>query len=442
MGMSGTVQSRRKFLSSMALGAGALWGARREQVYAATGPLAARQPHFAARAKRVIMIFLPGGCSHVDSFDPKVALGRGDKQLKSPWAMKRRGKSGLLTTELFPCIGKSADELCLIRSMHGDHSNHTAATLGMHTGSVSAPRPSLGSWISYALGTENPRLPSHMVLAKEPPYSGSLVWDSNFLPAEHQGVRATPSGNPIRNLRSPDLAHQARVLELLGKLNDNHAELRPDAILSARQTAFETAASMQEAAPVVFDMSGESAATRKLYGMDDAVTADFAWQCLAARRLMEAGVRFVELIDTGSHHNWDGAHGDILTHGELAAKIDRPIHGLLTDLKQRGLLDDTLVVWCTEFGRTPTMEGKQGRNHHAKAFTTWMAGGGVKRGYAHGATDEIGREIVSDGVHTHDFHATILHLLGLDHERLTFPYNGRQFRLTDVAGEVVRPILS
>ena len=435
--------SRRQFIarSSAVLGGGAV-APFFAHAADGVGPLTPLEPHHRPTAKNVIMIFLPGGCSHVDSFDPKPSLGKGERELASPWEIKARGENGTLTTDLFPRISSCIDDLTLIRSMHGDHNNHTAATLGMHTGSVTAPRPSLGSWVSYALGTENPNLPSHLVLAKEPPYSGPQAWDSNFLPAQHQGVHAVPSADPIRNLTTRHPRTQGKVLDLLRELNADHLSTRPDDDLTARQLSFQTAAAMEEAAPRIFDFDGESVATKSLYGLDHSVTETFGWQCLAARRLIESGVRFVELIDVGASNNWDKAHGNIESHGPLAARIDQPICGLLTDLKQRGMLEDTLVIWCTEFGRTPKPEGSRGRNHHSKAFTTWMAGGGVKAGYVHGATDQTGARIAEDGVHTHDFHATILHLLGLDHEKLTYHHNGRDFRLTDVHGKVVHPILA
>jgi len=432
---------RRQFLtrSSAILGGGSL---APFFAHGNSSPLAPKEPHHAATAKNIIMIFLPGGCSHLDSFDPKPKLGNKRKELISPWEIKPRGKNGTLTTELFPEISSCIDDITLIRSMHGDHNNHTAATLGMHTGSITAPRPSLGSWVSYGLGTENANLPGHIVLAKEPPYSGSLAWDSNFLPAQHQGVHAIPSEDPIRNLAKRHPTTQKQVLSLLQELNSEHYRTRPDHNLHARQLSFQTAAAMEEAAPRIFDFDGETAETKSLYGLDNNVTETFGWQCLAARRLVESGVRFVELIDAGASNNWDNAHGSIKSHGPLAARIDKPIKGLLTDLKRRGMLQDTLVVWCTEFGRTPRAEGKKGRNHHSKAFTTWMAGGGVKSGYVHGATTENGGRIAKDGVHTHDFHATILHLLGLDHEKLTYHHNGRDFRLTDVHGKVVSDIIA
>lgn len=436
--------NRRHFLQGCLAGGGAM---APFYAHASKGPRHELLPHHHATAKNVIMIFLPGGCSHVDSFDPKPELRKaaekGGKRrwMPSPWEIKPRGESGTLTTDLFPEISTHIDDITLIRSMHGDHNNHTAATLGMHTGSVTSPRPSLGAWVSYALGTKNANLPGHIVLAKEPPYSGTLAWDSNFLPAQHQGVHATPSDDPIRNLTKKYGSTQSSVLDLLGTLNETHAAPRNDSDLTARQLSFETAAAMEEAAPLVFDFSDETQETKELYGLDDPLTETFGWQCLAARRLAQSGVRFVELIDVGASDNWD-AHGDIASHEPLARRIDKPISGLLTDLKRRGMMEDTLVVWCTEFGRTPWAEGDTGRNHYSTAFTTFMAGGGVKKGHVHGETCELGKEIVADGVHTHDFHATILHLLGLDHEKLTYRHDGRDFRLTDVHGHVVTDILA
>lgn len=412
-----------------------------------SSPLAPKAPHFAPCAKQVIMIFLPGGCSHVDSFDPKPDLGvRGGREddLPTPWMIRPRGGSGTLATDLFPQLADRVDELCLIRSMHGDHNNHTAATMGMHTGSVSAARPSLGAWVSYALGTLNPNLPSHVVLASKPPYGGSLVWDANFLPACHQGVQAVPGERPIANLTPRDVRLQSHKLEMLRELNAEFAWRRGgDSNLTARQLSFDTAAGMQRVAPEAFDLHKESKSTRRLYGMDTEPTDTFGWQCLVARRLIERGVRFVELIDVGPSNNWD-AHGSISTHEPLAKRIDRPICGLLSDMRQRGLLDDTLVVWCTEFGRTPRVQPgtRNGRNHHNKAFTCWLAGGGTRAGYVHGATDPRGQKVIKDPVHTHDFHATILYALGLHHEQLTYRHSGRDFRLTDVAGNVVQKVFA
>ena len=354
------------------------------------------------------------------------------------------------------------DDICLIRSMNGDHNDHFQATLGMHTGSVSFARPSIGSWVSYGLGTENQNLPSYIVLpdpagwvkllddyepdavAPELPYAGTQVFSSDFLPGVHAGTRVMSGAEPIPNLnrRSPSPQIQQMELSLLERFNRKHLQQHPaDPALLARLKSFETAAGMQLAMPEVLDLSGESDATLGLYGLERGSAKGFAWQCLVARRLIERGTRFVELIDVGSHDNWD-AHSDISTHEPLARNVDQAIAGLLQDLKGRGLLDDTLVVWTTEFGRSPTIDGPKGRSHHAAAFSSWLAGGGVKPGIAYGKTDDYGGQVAENKVHVHDFHATILHLLGFDHEKLTFRHAGRDFRLTDVAGNVVKDILA
>lgn len=390
------------------------------------------------------MFFLTGGASHVDSFDPKPDLQAEARYMPSPWKIHQWGESGLAATELFPHISSQIDDLCLIRSMHGDHGCHFQATLGMHTGSVTVPMPSLGSWVSYALGSENPNLPSHIVIADEAPYAGSLVWDANFLPAYHQGVRIRPGDEPIPHISPPDSVAAVQDLEMavIRRVNARHGRTRyDDSSLQARMLAFDTALGLQNTAPQVFDLNDESQATLDLYGIGRQDRRSFGFQCLLARRLAERGVRFIELFDIGSHNNWD-AHGDIETHGPLARKIDRPIASLLADLKMRGLFDETLVIFCTEFGRTPTRESRAGRSHHNRVFTCWLAGGGVKRGFAHGASDRYGERIAENPVHVHDFHATILHLMGLDHQRLTHHHNGRDFRLTDVHGNVVREILA
>lgn len=414
-------------------------------------PLSAKAPHFAAKAKRVIMFFLTGGASHVDSFDPKPELQaregvlfKGDQPLvASPWQARPRGQSGIQITDLFPHVSSVADELCLIRSMHGNHNDHFEATLHMHTGSNGSALPGIGAWISYALGTENTSLPAHIVFAENAPYAGAQVWDNHFLPAYHQGMRITPGKNPIPFLQphpENSSALQSRELSLLRSLNEHHYQARPhDQELAARMLSFKTATSLQDMAPRLFDLSKESDETLGLYGIDRDDRTSFGWQTLVARRMAEAGVRFIELIDTGSHSNWD-AHSKISRHEPLARKVDQPMAALLKDLKRRGMLDDTLVICCTEFGRT-AFGKKEGRNHHCKAFSCWLAGGGAKRGHVHGATDELGLEIARDPVHVHDFHATILHLMGLDHERLTYRHTGRDFRLTDVFGDVVKNLL-
>lgn len=415
-------------------------------------PLAAKAPHFAPKAKRVIMFFLTGGCSHIDSFDPKPELNRRHGQVfrdekalvASPWQSKPQGESGIVMTDLFPNLAAMADDLCLIRSMHGDHNDHFEATLHMHTGSNGSALPGIGAWVSYALGTENTNLPAYIVFAGRKPYAGAQVWDSHFLPAYHQGVRITPGDEPIPYLsRQEDNPSylQKREMAMLQRLNEQHYQTRTlDPALAARMLSFQTAASMQDLAPQLFDLSQEKDETLRMYGIDREDRQSFGWQTIVARRMAEAGVRFIELIDTGSNQNWDN-HTKLTNHEKLARKIDQPIAALLQDLKLRGMFEDTLVIGCTEFGRTA--HGKPGgRDHHSKAFTCWLAGGGVKRGHVHGSTDELGMQIASDPVHVHDFHATILHLLGLDHERLTFHHASRNFRLTDVYGDVVRGVLA
>jgi len=433
---------------------------------ALASPLAPKTPHFPPRAKRVIFLYMTGGVSHVDSFDPKPKLFKdhgktasvdyyagksGDYSvfLKSPlWQFKPRGQCGTEVSDLFPHLAECVDDLCVIRSMTTDHPNHYEATLQMHTGSLSFARPSIGSWVSYGLGTINQNLPSFMVIAPKSPYAGEQVWDSNFLPAHHQGTRVLPGAAPIADLkrRAPSAQLQQLELQALQAFNRQHLQSRPgDSQLEARIHSFETAFGMQMEAPDAFDLSGESDATLQLYGLERGSTNGFGWQCLVARRLAERGVRFIELIDSGSSsaENWD-AHEDMLTHAPLARNVDQPIAGMLKDLKSRGLLDDTLVVWTTEFGRTPFNKENdlKGREHHPLAFSSWLAGGGVKPGIIYGATDEYGIKVAENPVHVHDFHATILHLLGLDHERLTHHYSGRDFRLTDVSGRVVKEIIA
>lgn len=420
-------------------------------------PLASRAPHFPARARRVIFLFMTGGVSHVDSFDPKPklildhgkTLPNGKYLCRPRWEFKPHGQCGTEVSDLFPHIAECVDDLCVIRSMKNDHGDHFEATLGIHTGSVTFTRPSLGSWVSYGLGTKNQNLPSFMVLAPELPYAGSQVWSSDFLPGYHQGMRIVPGAEPIPNMtrRSVSLEIQEMELGLLEYFNRRHLEQHElDTALAARIKSFETASGMQQEAPEVFDLSKESDATLKMYGLERGSAQGFAWQCLMARRLAERGVRFIELIDTGSYaaKNWDAHTHIIKSYPPLAKNIDQPIAALLKDLKSRGMLDDTLVVWTTEFGRTPFHEkpDANGREHHAKAYSSWLAGGGVKRGIAYGRTDDHGVEVAENPVHIHDFHATILHLLGLDHTRLTFRHAGRDFRLTDIHGNVIQSILA
>jgi Protein of unknown function (DUF1501) len=426
------------------------------------GPLAPRPAHFPARAQNLIFVFLTGGFSHVDTFDYKSKLQKdhgkkvinrelrdtSDKAfylIRSPYQFTPRGRSGLMISELFPYLGALADDLCIIRTLHTDILEHFQATLAMHTGSATVPMPSLGSWLSYGLGTLNQNLPAYMVMAEHLPYAGAQVWDSNFLPPYHQGVRLLPGNEPIADLRStaPSITLAELEERMLQDVNDLHARERPEDLnLRARSQSFETARGMMREAPQVFDLARESDATLALYGCSRGDNKSFAWQCLIARRLIERGVRVVELIDTGSSNNWD-AHGDMAEHRGKAGRVDRALAALIADLKERGLFQETLLACCTEFGRTPwgATPNDKGRNHHAGAFTCLLAGAGVKGGMAYGATDDYGINIVSGPCHVHDYHATILHLMGIDHTRLTYRYAGRDFRLTDVQGNVLHGIL-
>jgi hypothetical protein len=462
--------SRRGFLRSMVGGSllyPALVSNLMAEETARTGgddPLAPRAPHFPAKAKRVIFLYMSGGVSHVDSWDPKPRLfedagktvsvnefqGRkGDFKMfaKRPqWEFSRHGRCGTEVSSLFPHMAECVDDLCVIRSMTSEHTNHYEATLGIHTGSFTFARPSLGSWVSYGLGTENRNLPSFVVIAPKTPYASGQVWASDFLPGAHQGTLVVPGSEPVANLRRRAPTGRLQELELaaLARLNRQHLEPRhADPLLAARLKSFETAFGMQMELPDVFDLSRESDATHRLYGLERGSTQGFAWQCLVARRLAERGVRFIELIDVGSSDNWD-AHGDMLTHTPLAKNVDRPVAGLLQDLKARGMLEDTLVVWTTEFGRTPfnATADARGREHHHWVFSSWLAGAGVRPGTVYGESDDHGIRVGRNPVHVHDFHATILHLMGFDHERLTYRHSGRDFRLTDVAGEAVRGILA
>ena len=458
--------SRRDFLqrASGGFGALALAGMWDEAQAALSDPLAAGKGHFPAKADRVIFLYSTGGVSHVDTFDHKPQLIRDHGKsitasrwlnksgsyerflIKPRWDFRPYGQSGTLVSDLFPYIGSVIDDVCVLNAMHCESDGHDKATLAAHTGSAQFARPSAGAWVSYGLGTENRDLPSFMVLAPAAPYAGAQTWGSDFLPACHQGTHVVPGIDPLPNLKpaTPNRTLQEMELSLLGKLNREHLGHRAaDQALDARIRSFETAFGMQQEAPEAFDLSRESDATLKLYGLTRGATTGFGWQCLVARRLAERGVRFLELIDVGSSSNWD-SHGNMADHERLAKAIDQPIAGLLTDLKQRGMLERTLVVWTTEFGRTPFHQKADhpGREHHNLCFSSWMAGGGVKGGLVHGKSDEHGILPAEGAVHTHDLHATMLHLLGIDHERLTFRYAGRDFRLTDVAGEVVRPILA
>lgn len=427
------------------------------QAEAAPSPLLPKPPHFSAKAKRVIFLCMQGGPSHVDSFDYKPQLmedhgkqGKyGGSLLKSPWQFKQRGESGLWISDLFPEVASMADELTLIRSMQCDQPVHTGAMTEMHTGTAQFIRPSLGAWTLYGLGTENESLPGFVSLS--PPSGSSRNYSSAFLPAIYSGSKVGRGGRSSRFARIgsaesvPDIkphlekSAQREQIDFIQKLNQeklSRDEFQPgvEGIIESYELAFR----MQDAMPEIMDVSEETAATIELYGADDGPTQTFGQQCLLARRFAEAGVRFIEV----THGNWDQHFNLTTDHKARAEGCDKPIAGLLQDLKQRDMLKDTLVIWGGEFGRTPAAQGGDGRNHNNKGYTTWMAGGGVKGGFSYGSTDEHGYESVENICHIHDWHATILHLLGLDHERLTYRYAGRDFRLTDVHGNVAKDILA
>jgi hypothetical protein len=430
-------------------------------------PLAAGQPHLLPRAKRVIFLFMSGGPSHVDLLDPKPKLAEMNGQplpfdmpklertrtgnlLASPWKFSKHGSGGVEISELFPHLATCADDLCVIRSMVADNINHNGACLQMNTGEQAFSRPSLGSWLLYGLGSENRDLPGFVVISPAQPAQGAPLWSSSFLPAALQGTLVQDLKKPIANLGNERFtsAEQRAELDFLAAFNKLHADERAgDSRLEARIESFELAFRMQTEAPEAFGVERESAATQALYGLDQPATEIFGRQCLMARRLIERGVRMVQVYHTqtskrSSCQLWD-QHGSL--REELPANClatDKPIAGLLKDLKSRGLLDETLVIWGGEFGRTPTAEGTNGREHHPFGFSMWLAGGGVRGGYTHGATDDFGWHSIENRVHVHDLHATVLHLLGLDHTRLTYRYAGRDYRLTDVHGNVVREVLA
>ncbi len=455
--------TRRQFLNRFGMGFGALSLASLlgPEVFsdstahaADSSPLAPKQPHFSARAKRVIHIFAQGAPSHVDTWDPKPMLakmdgkslpGVGGVAMPSPFKFEKRGKAGIEVSEVFPGIGQHVDELAIIRSMYTNIPAHEVATVMMNTGSLRLPKPSLGSWVLYGLGSENQNMPGYISLRPgNMPPGGTQNWQSAFLPGVFQGTSVntqfTTVERLIENIKNPytPLGEQRRQLDLVHKLNELHSQnLQKDARLEARLEAFEMAFKMQTEATDAFDLSKETDATKNLYG-----TGAQGRQLLLARRLLERGVRFVQVWAGGWDHHQDLE--DRLR--QKAREIDQPVAALLTDLKNRGMLEDTLVIWGGEFGRKPTRDkngnDNPGRDHNNRAFSTWLAGGGVKGGTIYGATDEFGAASVENKVHVNDLHATILKLLGFDHEKLTYRYNGRDFRLTDVAGKVVTGVLA
>ncbi len=454
--------SRRRLLAGAA---GSLGGLAFSQLLAEEA-LGRSRTHHAARAKRIIWLFMHGGPSHLDLFDPKPELVRhSGKPLPQSYGrvetrrdvaanpllgpvkpFRPRGQSGIEVSDFLPNLGGLADEMCVIRSCHGDSVNHPQSVYQLNTGSILMGKPSFGSWLAYGLGSENDDMPAFVVM---PDPGGGLkggppAWGSGFLPATYQGTTLRAGANPILHLRPPEDAadRQRPVLDFTQRLNALHqARHGPDTQLDARMRAYELAFRMQTAAPEAVDLAQESTATRQLYGLDHPATREFGTRCLLARRLIERGVRFVQLY-SGDTNGWD-AHNDVLSnHTDHAARTDLPVAGLIRDLKQRGLLEDTLVVWGGEFGRMPMSEKGTGRDHNPYGYTTVLFGAGVRHGHVHGATDDFGLRAEVDKVHVHDLHATLLHLLGIDHERLTYRHNGRDERLTDVAGHVVRGILA
>ncbi len=409
-------------------------------------PLLPKLSHFPAKAKRVIFLFMQGAPSHVDTFDYKPQLAKDDgkivlgrKLLASPWKFNRSGKSGLYVSELFSNVAQHADDLCLLNGMHTDNPAHPQASIQLHTGSVQFIRPSIGSWVLYGLGTENKNLPGFITINPPAGVGGAQNYGSAFLPAAFEGTRLDGGGRMENIASSLPSNSQRRQIDLVQSMNrDLLKKSGENPQIEGVIESFELGFRMQSAVPSVMDISKESPRTLEMYGIGAGGSDTFGRQCLMARRFAEAGVRFIEVAHTG----WDQHTGLHAKHALNAAAVDKPIAGLLADLKQRGLLKDTLVVWGGEFGRTPTAQNRDGRDHNNRGFTTWMAGGGVKGGMTYGATDDYGAKAVANPVHVHDLHATILSLLGLDHEKLTYRYAGRDFRLTDVYGNVVKPIIA
>ncbi len=467
--------TRRHWLQTVGCGFGAVaFHALSQQVAAAAEPTLSRQgQHHTAKAKRVIFLFMHGGVSQVDSFDPKPMLKRyngkdlpfkgldtldialkdnlkGNKKngrvLDTTWKFRQHGESGAWISDLWPHLAQHADDLCFIKSMHTRGTSHGQAVAMIHTGNDNLLRPSLGSWVSYGLGTENENLPGFVSITPPAGHGGARNYGAAFLPAHHQATTLGHSGSKtadatIRFLENPAIesSEQQRQLQMLQQLNRKHFSRNQHPQIDSVIRSYEMAFRMQNLAPDLIDIKNESQATLNLYGLDQKPTADFAHRCLLARRFCEAGVRFLQV---STPYVWDQHGGLVKGHTKNALSVDQPISGLLTDLKQRGLLEDTLVVWGTEFGRTPVAQGTDGRDHNPAGFTVWLSGAGIKAGQSHGATDDFGYYAQENKVHMHDLHATILHLLGIDHERLTYRYSGRDFRLTDVYGEVVNEVLA
>jgi len=433
----------------------------------AAHPLEARSSLEPARAKRIIFLLMSGGPSQVDTFDPKPLLDRDHGKplpfakprvqfnatknlLRSPWKFRQHGESGLWVSELFPRLATRVDDLCMVHSCYGTNPAHGGAMMKLHTGSDRFIRPSIGSWLSYGLGTENANLPAFVTICPTLAFGGVNNWSSSFLPAVHNGTSLGDASVPserarVRYIKNSKLPREVQRLQLqrLETLNRGFLERAgADASLEARISSFELAFRMQTSIPDVEDLSSETPATMKLYGMDDPVTANFGRMCLLARRFAESGVRFIQVTHNDDKVQWDQHSNLKRDHEKNAREVDQPITGLLTDLKQRGLLEDTLIWWGSEFGRTPTAESADGRDHNPEGFTMWLAGGGVKGGFRYGSTDDYGYYAAENKVHIHDFHATLLHAMGLDHEQLTYSHAGRDFRLTDVEGNVVSDVFA
>lgn len=471
-----TLLSRRHFLAQAgaagSIGQIALaWILNQEQSRA--GATSVHGPHFPAKAKRIVQIFCCGGVSHIDTFDYKPELeklhgrtleGKGEnlgffgqpgRVMKSPYEFRRHGQSGSWVSSLLPRLAGCVDDLCFIHSMFANSNNHTPATFQMNTGFTMNGFPCMGAWLSYGLGTVNENLPAFVVLPdpRGLPAGGSINWTAGFLPATHQGVPfRTQSAEPIIDLNTPNNisnAERAADMKLLASMNQRFAEANSgDEAFAARLRSYELAARMQASIPEAASIESEPESIKKLYGLDDEAIKGFARNCLLARRLLERGVRFVQIIHGGAFGspriNWDGHENLKENHDTQARSLDGPMAALIQDLKQRGMLEDTLFVWSTEFGRSPSTQGlnSPGRDHHPTAFTCFLAGAGVKKGFRYGASDEVGYFVAENKTTIPDFHATILHLLGLDHEKLTFYHNGINRRLTNVAGEVIREILT
>ena len=455
--------SRRDALNGLCAGFGslALAGMFAREAFADDVVLAS--PHFVPRAKRVIFLFMHGGPSQVDTFDykpllqrdhgkplpfakPRVQFAQTENLLASPWKFQQYGESGAWVSDLFPHVAKTVDDLCFIKSLHGSNPAHGGALLKIHTGSDTFIRPSMGAWVSYGLGTENENLPAFITICPTLGHGGVNNFSSSFLPARTHGTPIGHAGIPASKAQVEHMLAglpeelQRKELDFLQELNAQHM-LREgrDGALEGRIESFELAYRMQSTAPAVMDLALESDATKKLYGIDEAKTENFGRQCLLARRFAQAGVRFIQCTHS---YKWD-QHGDLRNgHTTNAAEVDKPIAGLIQDLKSHGMLEDTLVLWGGEFGRTPTAQGGDGRDHNPHGFTMFMAGGGVKSGFSYGATDDYGYYAQTDKCHVHDLHATILALLGIDHERLTFRHGGRDHRLTDVSGKVITDIFA